>query len=656
MMNHTKRSLLGLLAVLALMLALPATGAADEVSDLIATLESDAEPYAKDVACRRLAVVGTAEAVPALAALLANDEVNTSARTALINIPGPEAAAALRDALDELTGRPLVGVIEALGVLGDAHAVEALVELLGSDDADVAPAAARALGQIGAPACREALVGALASGDEALRAAGGLGCLALAATLAEAGDTRAAVSLLDAVRRAQVPAALVAAASVRSVTLRGDAGASLVRSLLSSSEPEAFGAALRIAREVPGSRITAAVAGAVAKGPASIQVPLIEALGHRGDPAALPAVTKAAGAVEPAVRVAAVRALAQIGDASVVDTLLEAAASDDEAVANAGANALAALQGDGVDAAVAKRLADPDAAVAKRLADPDAATRAAAVRAAGQRRMTSAIPALVEAAGAKGAVREAAIRALGQTCGPKELPDLADILVGLSDPEDIALACSALTDAASRIEDKQLVADVLVERLGGAPIEIQCALMGLLKQAPVTSALDAIRAAIRDRSGVEQQTAYTVLGEWPTPEAAPDLLALAKAGGAQRDMALTGYIRLIGSGDLSPETKTAMCKEAAALVASDGEKDQLLTALATTPTAESLAMVMSYIDNPALQGRVCWAAVTVAEPLEQSHAAQVVEALTKVLEVMDNPGMERRVRSSHDRAAEAANR
>lgn len=97
-----------------------------------------------------------------------------------------------------------------------------------------------------------------------------------------------------------------------------------------------------------------------------------------------------------------------------------------------------------------------------------------------------------------------------------------------------------------------------------------------------------------------------------------------------------------------------MCTEAAALVANDGERDQLLGALATVPTVEALDMAMSHLDNPALTARVCWAAVTIAEPLEQSHPARVVDALTRVLEVMDNPNMERRVRSSRDRAAEAA--
>lgn len=641
MIRQMNRAVLGLLAAL-MVLSVPSTPAqADEVTDLIAILESDAAAYDKDVACRRLAVVGTPAAVDAIAALLDDEQLATSARTALDGIAGPEAARALRSALAELSGAGLVGVIESLGTRGDTEAVPALGRLLHSADPMAASAAAYALGRIGGREAAEALVAGLSVTDEAVRASVGLGCIACAVDLAAAGDTRLAQRVVDAVRRPDLPSAVVGAATYRSILWRGDAGARLLVRHLYSNDPELSGMALQLIREMPGARVTAAVGNALNRIPSALQAPVIEALGHRGDAAALPAVSEAARSGAPGVRVVACRALAQIGDASAVDTLLAAAVSPDESVATAAANALAALQGDGIDATIAARLADADPAI-----------RVVALRAAGQRRMAEAIPALIEAASAQGEVRHAAIRALGQTCGPDRLPDLVGILVGLSSDEEIGLAETALSDTASRIEDKQVVADALVAGLEPAATQPKAALLRLLRTAPVSSALNAVRASLGETA--VQDTAYAALGEWPTPEAAPDLLALAKAGGEHRDLGLRGYIRLIGSNDLTPEQKMAMCNEAAALVANDGETDQLLGALATVPTVEALDMVMSHLDNPALSARVCWAAVTVAEPLEQSHPAQVVDALTRVLEVMDNPNMERRVRSSRDRAAEAS--
>jgi HEAT repeat protein len=107
--------------------------------------------YAKAKACQRLAVVGDRAAVPALAALLANEQLSHYARTALEPMPGPEAGDALRAALGKAKGRLLVGVINSLGVRRDAKAIPALGSLLHGPDAEVAAAATAALARIRRP-------------------------------------------------------------------------------------------------------------------------------------------------------------------------------------------------------------------------------------------------------------------------------------------------------------------------------------------------------------------------------------------------------------------------------------------------------------------------------------------------------------------------
>ena len=96
-----------------------------------------------------LAVYGTKDAVPALAPLLLDKELSSWARIALEAIPDPAADEALRTALGKAQGRLLVGVINSIGVRRDAQAVSGLVAKLKDADADVASAAAVALGHIG---------------------------------------------------------------------------------------------------------------------------------------------------------------------------------------------------------------------------------------------------------------------------------------------------------------------------------------------------------------------------------------------------------------------------------------------------------------------------------------------------------------------------
>ncbi len=77
---------------------------------LIAILKSDAPLKEKTDACRELARVGTRQAVPVLAPLLADEQLSHMARFALEPIADPSVDAVLREALAKVQGRSLVGL------------------------------------------------------------------------------------------------------------------------------------------------------------------------------------------------------------------------------------------------------------------------------------------------------------------------------------------------------------------------------------------------------------------------------------------------------------------------------------------------------------------------------------------------------------------
>jgi HEAT repeat protein len=124
---------------------------------LAAVLSTDATFDGKQTACRYLRAVGTAASVPALAALLTDEKLAHMGRFALERNPTPEAGAALREALPEVTGKLKIGAISSLGARGDAASVAALAALVGDQDAAVATAAAHALGAIRSTEAAEAL-------------------------------------------------------------------------------------------------------------------------------------------------------------------------------------------------------------------------------------------------------------------------------------------------------------------------------------------------------------------------------------------------------------------------------------------------------------------------------------------------------------------
>ena len=162
---------------------------------LAGALGSDVPRAAKDYVCRQLSSIGTAAAVPALAKLLADEELSHMGRYALERIPAAEAGAALREALPKVDGELEIGVISSLGVRGEPASVEPLGKLLGDAEDAVAVAAAHALGRIGTPAAGKALTAAKAR--PATQAAIADALLACAESLLAAGDKAAAKAVYE---------------------------------------------------------------------------------------------------------------------------------------------------------------------------------------------------------------------------------------------------------------------------------------------------------------------------------------------------------------------------------------------------------------------------------------------------------------------------
>ena len=177
----------------------------EQVRDLITLLQSNGPAADKALACKKLAIFGGKDAVPALASLLPDPELTSWARIALEAIPGPEADAALRHAMDKVQGRVLVGVINSIAVRRDPKAVSGLIKLLNSSDPDVASAAAVALGHIGGTKVAEALTKALVTAPETVRGAVAQGCILCAEPLIAQGKRAEAVKLYDTVRSRTSP-------------------------------------------------------------------------------------------------------------------------------------------------------------------------------------------------------------------------------------------------------------------------------------------------------------------------------------------------------------------------------------------------------------------------------------------------------------------
>ena len=180
---------------------------------LVALLEADVSRDAKDVVCRMLRKMGSADSVPALARLLPDKDLSHMARYALERIQDPAAGAALRDALPKIPGALKAGVAGSLGARRDAAAVPSLTELLGDGDAAIVAAAATALGAIATPEAASALTTAAKKAPAAARAAVIDGALRAAEQLAAAGKKAEATGVYKACASDDMPEQVRLAAS-----------------------------------------------------------------------------------------------------------------------------------------------------------------------------------------------------------------------------------------------------------------------------------------------------------------------------------------------------------------------------------------------------------------------------------------------------------
>ncbi|MEI6808695.1 MAG: HEAT repeat domain-containing protein, partial [bacterium] len=257
--------------------------AREQETKLIEVLKSGAEFSAKADACRELARIGTADAVPSLVALLADEKLTHMARYGLETISSPTVDVALRDALGKFKGRPLVGVIGSIGVRHDDKAVSALAGFLKDADADVAQASARALGMIGTADAAKSLEKALNGASAAFQLALCEGMFRCAEGFGARKDNDKAIAIYDTLRNLKdAPHQIRTGAWRGAIIMREKKGLPLLLQAFRSDEPALVSASLRIAIEMKEAGVSKALADELGKVPAGRQIMLCNVLGRRG--------------------------------------------------------------------------------------------------------------------------------------------------------------------------------------------------------------------------------------------------------------------------------------------------------------------------------------------------------------------------------------
>ncbi|MCC6491478.1 MAG: HEAT repeat domain-containing protein [Pirellulales bacterium] len=580
-------------------------------AQLIKALQT-AAPAEKAIACKQLAIYGTAQCVPELAKLLGDPQLSSWSRTALEAIPEKAADQALVDALRTVKGRQLIGVINSLGVRRSAGAAAPLGGLIDDAEPKVAAAAAVALGRIGGPEATQQLRSALKSAtDKDLKTAAAEGCILCAERLAAEGKGREAAEIFDEVRQSEASPQKTREATRGAILARGAEGVPLLVELLKSPDKHAFTMGLKTARELPGEAVIEALAKEVSGAPPERAALVLLAIAERPDAKLTESILHAAEQGDKAVRLAAISVIGRLGGAESAPTLLEAAVDGDEEISQAAIAATAGLQGDKVDHELVSRLSK---AKGRQLA--------VLLRLVGERRIDAAAELKAALQSPDEAVREAALAALGETAGIDDLPVLIAQVVEASSDAGRDKAAQAVTAAAVRMPDRDACASKLASALVQAPPAAQVKLVETLGAVGGGKALETIAATVKGPTADLQDTGSRVLGEWMTADAAPVLLELAQdpACAKYQVRLLRGYLRIARQFVLPVDGRAEMCRQALAAARRPAEQQLVLEILERYPAEETLAVAAEATHVAGLEEAAHRAAIAILAQLASEGA------------------------------------
>ena len=563
-----------------------------------------------------LRICGTEAEVPALANMLGKAEVGKFAQGALERIPAPAAGKALRDAFARLDGPALIGVINSTANRHDREAVGALIGLTASDDAAVAAAAAHALGRIGGANAAACLNKLAAGGKDPQIAHAYLSCGIIAV---DDGDRKAAGAIFATLADPEYPAPVRRGAFSGQLMLSGDPE-TLLCSWLGGDDVEARRIAMH---NVPKQSTTWLLVSLKGK-PLARAVLFAEVLASRGEKAALPILAEAAEEEDDrALRVRGMTAMAKVADRNSVALLIDAL-DEEKPVWRAAVTVLSVLPCELVDVALIESLKECEGQ-----------QRAKLIEVLVARRMTGAVPFLLELAKTENdaALREDVSSALVILGDDTTLSKLVEIILAAEDGRHRDKMETTYLEIAKKHDNT-------VEPILTA-MDNHAATVGLL---PVLGrvggdlALKKIQEALASQDGELSAAGVRALCNWPDASVAEQLAGLAKEyqDRGVRVSALRAYIRVVSLQSDRPAAKTLEMLQRAFEVAERPEEKILVTGrVGTVRHMETLCWLVKLLDDETVAQEACRSIVELAHHryLRNPNRDEFVKALKRVIEV-----------------------
>jgi HEAT repeat protein len=593
-----------------------ADNATDETAQ-IGVLQSQASPRDKSAACAWLKRHGTARSVPALAALLTNEQLSLSARYALESMPVPEAENALIAALAQTSGLLKAGMVSSLGARRNAAAIPELAKLLSDSDAQIASGSAAALGEIGTPNALAALERQLEAPGSSAPEAVADGCLRCAHHLLLAGSRKRAFSVYQEVYQRPTKEFLHVAA-FRGMAQSSENGASFIANAITNGPAPIQMAAVQLVHEKEFPGATKDIAALLPNANPLVQAALIDALNQRDDPAAVSEISPLAKNGDQEVRVAALAALGNLGNDETIPLLVEIAATSGDAGQAAAQQALALIH-----------RGTPNQTLLKLLPSSKADAQVEIVRALSNRGAVEANPQLLELAKrADDPVRAATFQALARLADQPQLDGFVQIVGEMKTDEGRSAAADALGLACRRIQARHGTLDFspVLDALKSGSAQTRIALLPVCGSVANSQTRSALREYKTDSNPDVRGAAIRALCQTTDAALLPDIVNIAQASGEEfRAPAIEACVRLTTQeeGTTIPNAERVKYFQAIMPAASStAEKRLALSGLAAVTDDRALKLAEPLLSDNTVSNEAALAVIGISRKLPDTAAAK----------------------------------
>ena len=592
----------------------------------IRILTEPASYEARKFACEQLAIIGTADAVPALAAMLEDPNSAHIACLALRDNPSAHADHSLRAALPQAEGKTRIQIIHTLGDRRDPESVSPLALIARGSDHPAAAAAIAALGKVGDATAQRVLASLRAEADRSLSPAIAEASLRVAERRVVEANLAAAKGIYEGLLGMENPNAVRRGALSALLALDSDGGTRRILSLIKGLDSVLQPTAIAAVEGLVGAEVSRSFGMELPNLEPHVQALLIEALAGRGDRESRSAIAGRVADENPTVRLAAINALGRIGGAPAVPALMSAFARATTADETAAAqSALVRLPR---DSAV-------DQAILAQMESAPAQVKPALIVALGQRRARSAWPVLlVEAGNPTAAIARAAWQTLARLATADDAPILLECMNNLPATAGRDDAETAIARALVQIDDPSSRSALLRAALESAgSVETRCSLLRLLPQAAEPAALAILESATRDANPLVADAAVRAVTRWPDADAW-DLLWLTyhqSANDSHRSLALRALVRLAEEQNTRPVpvwiARYRMLLENAS---QDTDRKLILGALSGMAHPDALELAVSQLGHAEARAEAALTVKRIAGAIKDRYPDAAREALRRV--------------------------